>query len=89
VSGVTGTLLKLLFAAFVLVSLFDFGGSTKARAGWKEEWEKTVESARQEGRVVMYIQAGEERFYEFEKKYGIKIVSAFEGAEGAVSAPEF
>ena len=43
---------------------------TTARADWKEEWEKTVKAAKQEGSVVIYTFPGQERlFQEFQKKF--------------------
>lgn len=55
---------------FIFVLLFAISLPAAARADWKEEWEKTVTAAKEEGRVVIYTFPGQERlFQEFQKKF--------------------
>ena len=59
-----------LRVGFILVLLFAIFLPAAARADWKEEWEKTVKAAKQEGTVVIYTFPGHERlFQEFQKKF--------------------
>ncbi len=48
-----------------------------ARAGWQTDWDKTLESAKREGRVALYVSdVFYEVFQQFQKKYPeIKVVS--------------
>ncbi|HEY2991146.1 MAG TPA: extracellular solute-binding protein [Candidatus Binatia bacterium] len=59
-----------------LVFLYAIFLPAAARADWKEEWEKTVKAAKQEGTVFIYTFPGHERlFQEFQKKFpDIKLV---------------
>jgi len=60
-----------------LVQLAVFLTLGSARAGWEEEWERTVKAAKQEGRVAVFGPTGTERrdvlTGPFQKKYGIAV----------------
>ncbi len=65
-----------LRVGFFLVLLFAIVLPSAARSDWKEEWEKTLKAAKQEGTIVIYTFPGHERlFQEFQKKFpDIKLV---------------
>jgi iron(III) transport system substrate-binding protein len=69
------TLMRLRIG-FILVLLFAILLPAASRADWREDWEKTVKAAKQEGTVVVYTFPGHERlFQEFQKKFpDIKLV---------------
>src|SRR5262249_1926546 len=47
----------------------------ESKPAWQEEWEKTLEAARKEGQVTVYISGYEEVLPEFQKEYPeIKVV---------------
>ena len=60
----------------LLTLLLFFFLARSARADWKEEWEKSVRTAKQEGSVVVYTFPGHEPLFRaFQKKFpGIKVV---------------
>jgi ABC-type glycerol-3-phosphate transport system substrate-binding protein len=59
-----------LRGGFILVLLFAIFLPAAACADWKEDWEKTVKAARQEGTILIYTFPGHERlFQEFQKKF--------------------
>jgi len=66
----------LMPLSFGLVLLFVVFTSAAASADWKDDWEKSVRAAKQEGSVVIYTFPGHERlFQEFQKKFpDIKLV---------------
>src|SRR5262245_17109261 len=41
----------------------------ESKAAWQQEWEKTLEAARKEGQVTVYISGYEEILPEFQKEY--------------------
>jgi iron(III) transport system substrate-binding protein len=58
----------LLRIAFVLI--FTIFLSAAVSADWKEDWEKSIGAAKQEGRVVIYTFPGNEQlFQEFQKQF--------------------
>jgi ABC-type Fe3+ transport system substrate-binding protein len=64
----------------VLLSLFfliDSASGAAAPASWQAEWEKTLDAAKKDGQVVVYIKAGYDGvFPAFQKRYpDIKVVS--------------
>ena len=72
-----GSGLNFLAITFGMLSLLFLGlfGHSTARADWKREWEKTLNAAREEGRVFIYGTRNYDLlFSEFQKKYpGIKV----------------
>jgi len=64
---------------FILVSILLIGllSSAASRAGWQEDWERTVKAAKKEGKVSMFGPTGTARrdalVRPFEKKYGIPV----------------
>lgn len=63
------TVVRLCFG-FILVLVFAIFHPALARADWKEDWDKTVKAAKQEGTVVIYTFPGHERlFQDFQKKF--------------------
>ncbi|HSQ11983.1 MAG TPA: hypothetical protein VLM90_03165, partial [Candidatus Deferrimicrobium sp.] len=56
-----------------------FGGvahAAESKPAWQIEWEKTVEAAKKEGQVTVYISGYEEVLPEFQKEYpDIKLIS--------------
>jgi iron(III) transport system substrate-binding protein len=50
--------------------------ATQAQPAWQQEWEKTLEAARKEGQVAVYISGYEAVLPDFEKEFpGIKVVA--------------
>jgi hypothetical protein len=71
--GLAGTLGRLL-----LLSIFSsVAHAQTAKPGWQTDWEKTIELAKKEGKVVVSIPASTELRAEieknFEKRYGIDV----------------
>jgi len=66
----------LLGISFLLISPVMAFLSAPAFADWKDDWEKSVRAARQEGSVVVYTFPGHERLFQaFQKKFAdIKLV---------------
>jgi ABC-type glycerol-3-phosphate transport system substrate-binding protein len=62
----------------ILLCVF-FGGAVQAaesKPAWQVEWEKTLEAAKKEGQVAVYISGYEEVLPEFQKEYpDIKLIS--------------
>src|SRR5262249_42723505 len=71
-------LIVLLVALLVLgaMNLIPCGAQgAESKPAWQEEWEKTLEAARKEGQVTVYISGYEEILPEFQKEYPeIKVV---------------
>ena len=44
-----------MFAGLTLIFLLVLSGSGKAQTDWKQEWDKTLEAAKKEGRVNLYV----------------------------------
>ncbi len=67
----------VLTALIVLVKPLAAPAAQKAKAGWEAEWNKTVEAAKKEGKVLIYSTPGGDVIRAiagaFEKKYGIKV----------------
>ena len=83
-------LMQKLLWAVVFLSMLDPGDALGAPADpWKADWDKTVEAAKKEGRLVLYGSDDYEKlFAEFNKKYPeIKIVGVF--GRGADVAKRF
>ena len=56
----------------ILSLLFVWGPVTagEGKPGWQSEWEKTLQAAKREGQVTMYVATVYEQvFQEFQKKY--------------------
>lgn len=70
-------ILKLAAALALLILTLDWLEAAEAKPSWKADWERTLEAAKKEGRVVLYASEGREVvFREFQKKYPeIKLVS--------------
>jgi ABC-type glycerol-3-phosphate transport system substrate-binding protein len=79
--GQRGLLGVFLFLAIVT--------DAEAQTAGTDEWRKTVQAAEQEGRVVIYDNASNDRVYqEFQKKYpGIKIISVVARGDEANIVP--
>ena len=64
----------LIFLSIFVIGLFS---SAVSRAGWQEEWERTVKAAKKEGKVSMFGPTGTARrdalVRPFEKKFGITV----------------
>lgn len=62
--------------AFALLLLSHRGIAAELKAPWQVEWEKTLQTAKNEGQVVIYGSSGREvLFYEFEKDHPeIKVI---------------
>ena len=64
----------LIFLGILVIGLFS---SADSRAGWQEEWDRTVKAAKKEGRVSMFGPGGPHRrdslTIPFQKKYGIAV----------------
>lgn len=72
----------LLFFAFALVH----AGET--RPAWQIEWEKTLQAAKREGKIIVYASSGFEAVLkEFQKRYP-EIKVSFAGGGGARDAPK-
>src|ERR1044072_7526661 len=71
-------LIVLLVALLVLgaMNLIPCGvQGAESKPSWQQEWEKTLEAARKEGQVTVYISGYEEILPEFQKEYPeIKVV---------------
>ena len=68
-----------LFFAMMLVRFFSwplFGYAAEPKPAWQKEWEATLQAARKEGQVTIYISGYEAVLPEFEKEYpDIKLLS--------------
>jgi len=64
----------LIILSIMVIGLFSSGDS---RAGWQEDWERTVKAAKKEGRVSMFGPVGHHRrdslTVPFQKKFGIAV----------------
>jgi len=74
------TMFRLIRLGALATSLCLYGldsmAGAQAKPGWQQEWEKTVEAAKKEGQVTVYIAGYEAVLPEFEKAYPeIKLVA--------------
>jgi iron(III) transport system substrate-binding protein len=73
------TMLRSTIGLATLFLLFSGAGleAAQAKSGWEAEWEKTLQAAKKEGQLTIYIsEVYEEIFREFGKKYPeIKVVA--------------
>ena len=70
--------LILSFAATIALIVFPFAAVTSiaAEADWKKEWDRTLEAAKKEGQVTVYISGYEAVLPDFEKEFpDIKVVA--------------
>jgi iron(III) transport system substrate-binding protein len=67
------------FACLGLLLLFDRGFAAQSKPAWQQEWEKTLEAAKKEGQVVVYISGYEAVLPEFEKEFPEIKVTAVTG----------
>ena len=67
---------KSMFVLALVLLVTGLVGNNIVRADWKQDWDKTLRAAKNEGRVVVYSYPGLEFFFlTFQKKYpGIKLV---------------
>jgi iron(III) transport system substrate-binding protein len=66
----------IVLACFVLFSLNAVAYAAQAQPAWQQEWDKTVEAAKKEGQVVIYISGYESVLPDFEKEFpDIKVVA--------------
>jgi iron(III) transport system substrate-binding protein len=67
---------KLLLAALTYLLLLTIASPAMAATDWREQWDRVVSSAKQEGRLVIYTFPGQELvFQEFQKHFpAIKVV---------------
>ena len=71
-------MLYRVFALFIMLCLFpgDAAYAAESKPAWQAEWDKTLEAAKKEGQVTVYISGYEEVLPEFQKEYPeIKLVS--------------
>ena len=62
-------------ACLILSCCVNFALAAQAKSTWQQEWEKTLEAAKKEGQVAVYISGYEEILPEFQKEYPeIKVV---------------
>src|SRR5262245_62222673 len=67
-------LINILLAVFVGLAKFSY--ATQANPSWQQEWEKTLEAAKKEGQVTIYISGYEAVLPDFEKEFpDIKVVA--------------
>ncbi|MGH7824644.1 MAG: ABC transporter substrate-binding protein [Candidatus Binatia bacterium] len=69
--------LSILAGIAALILLFPtFCPSADSKTAWRQEWEKTVEAAKKEGRVTVYISGYDAVLPDFQKEYpDIKVVA--------------
>src|SRR5207237_7193040 len=66
----------IVLACVVIFSLNAVAFAAQATPAWRQEWEKTLETARKEGQVNVYISGYEAVLTDFEKEYpDIKLVA--------------
>lgn len=64
------TLLATLFVPVLLLLLAGSATGGEPRPAWQMEWDKTLQAARGEGRVVLYVSTQYDEFFrEFQKKF--------------------
>jgi iron(III) transport system substrate-binding protein len=72
--------LRAYFVQLVLIAcLLGGSGESFAQADWKKEWDKTLEAARKEGQLVIYISGYEAVLQDFESDYPEIKVTAVTG----------
>src|SRR5258705_110936 len=65
-----------LFAAIVFLCAATLNSAAQSNPAWQLEWEKTLEAAKKEGQVVVYISGYEAILQDFEKEFPeIKVVA--------------
>jgi ABC-type Fe3+ transport system substrate-binding protein len=57
------------FACFILLCVVNAALGAEAKPAWQQEWEKTVEAAKKEGQVAIYISGYEAVLPDFEKEF--------------------
>src|SRR5437867_13448584 len=66
----------IVLACVVIFSLNAVAYAAQVNPAWHQEWEKTLETARKEGQVNVYISGYEAVLTDFEKEYpDIKLVA--------------
>ena len=71
-----------MLGALTTILLFGFATASfaaQSKPAWQQEWEKTVEAAKKEGQVVIYISGYEAVLQDFEKEYPEIKVTAVTG----------
>jgi iron(III) transport system substrate-binding protein len=67
---------KTLLLVLLCIVLGDAAQAAESKPAWQVEWERTLEAAKKEGQVSVYISGYEEVLPEFQKEYPeIKVVS--------------
>ena len=59
----------LLLAGIALLNGFDTSFAAQTKPAWQAEWEKTLEAAKKEGQLSIYISGYEENLPDFQKEY--------------------
>lgn len=68
--------LAIVFACVALFSALASAYAAQAQPAWQQEWERTLEAARKEGQVTVYISGYEAVLPDFEKEHpDIKVVA--------------
>src|SRR5215470_9078746 len=68
--------LLTFLGASVLLCAVHAAPAAQVNPAWQQEWEKTVEAARKEGQVTVYISGYDAVLPDFEKEYpDIKVVA--------------
>ena len=62
------TFVILFLGAILFLSYGQRSDAAQANPTWQQEWEKTLEAARKEGQVTVYISGYEAVLPEFEKE---------------------
>ncbi|HYT57780.1 MAG TPA: extracellular solute-binding protein [Verrucomicrobiae bacterium] len=66
-------------ACLILSCSVNFALAAQAKSTWQQEWEKTLEAAKKEGQVAVYISGYEEILPDFQKEYPEIKVNAVTG----------
>jgi iron(III) transport system substrate-binding protein len=70
------TFVILFLVAILFLSYGHPSVAAQENPGWQQEWEKTIEAARKEGQVMVYISGYEAVLLDFEKEFpDIKVVA--------------
>jgi len=70
-----GRLITFLLTIHLIYSVA-LSDAAQANPSWQQEWEKTIEAAKREGQVVIYISGYEAVLPDFEKEFpDIKVVA--------------
>lgn len=71
-----GSISLIARVALLILFLPAISQSAESKAAWQREWEKTLEAARKEGQLTVYISGYEEVLPDFQKEYPeIKVLS--------------